>query len=169
MWYVLQVRTGTEENIRLQCRNNISEAVLSRCFIPYYEEKKRIRGEWRIQKKILFPGYVFVVTEQLDKLYEALKNIIGLTKLIRVGEKIVPLTSDEKNFLLGFGGKEQVARMSTGIIKGTKIIVTQGPLMGKEGYIRKVDRHKRKAWLEMKMFGRVQKIEVGLEIVEKKL
>ena len=33
MWYVLQVRTGTEENIRTQCRNNIPEAVLTRCFI----------------------------------------------------------------------------------------------------------------------------------------
>lgn len=168
MWYVLQVRTGTEENIRLQCRSNIPEAVLSRCFIPYYEEKKRIQGEWTIQKKVLFPGYVFVITENLEKLFEALKGVIGLTKLIGTGDEIVPLTEEEQEFLEGFGGDDQIVKMSEGIIEGDWIIVTRGPLCGKEGMIQKIDRHKRKAWLEMKMFGREQRVEVGLEIVEKR-
>ena len=60
-------------------------------------------------------------------------------------------------------------KMSEGIIEGAKIIVTRGPLMGKEGYIKKVDRHKRKARLELEMFGRMQEIVVGLEIVEKRV
>ena len=59
-------------------------------------------------------------------------------------------------------------KMSEGIIEGDQIIVTRGPLCGKEGLIQKIDRHKRKAWLEMKMFGREQRVEVGLEIVEKR-
>ena len=62
MWYVMQVRTGTEESIRIQCQSNIPAGVLERCFIPYYEERKHIRGTWITQKKVLFPGYVFVVT-----------------------------------------------------------------------------------------------------------
>ena len=36
MWYVMQVRAGTEENIRLQCSRKIPREVLERCFIPYY-------------------------------------------------------------------------------------------------------------------------------------
>lgn len=43
MWYVVQTRTGTEESIRIQCQKNVSAEVLERCFIPYYEEQKRIR------------------------------------------------------------------------------------------------------------------------------
>ena len=45
MWYVIQVRTGTEENIRLQCEANIPVEIMERCFIPYYEERRRIRGD----------------------------------------------------------------------------------------------------------------------------
>lgn len=41
------------------------------------------------------------------------------------------------------------------------------PLQGKEGCIRKIDRHKRKAWLEVELFGDRQLVEVGLEIVTK--
>ena len=39
--------------------------------------------------------------------------------------------------------------------------------MGMEGMIKKIDRHKRKAWLEVPMFGRVQTVQVGVEIVAK--
>lgn len=167
MWYVLQVRTGTEENIRTQCRNNIPEAVLTRCFIPYYEEKRRIRGTWTVIRKVLFPGYVFAVTDRPDDLHQSLKQVIGLTKLIGTGQEIVPLTEEEKNFLEELGGEEQVMAMSEGIIEGDQVIVTKGPLKGKEGMIRKIDRHKRKVWLEVKIFGKMQRVEAGLEIVAK--
>ena len=156
MWYVLQVRTGTEENIRTQCRNNIPEAVLTRCFIPYYEEKRRIRGTW-----------TFAVTDRPDDLHQSLKQVIGLTKLLGTGQEIVPLTEEEKNFLEELGGEEQIVAMSEGIIEGDQVIVTKGPLKGKEALIKKIDRHKRKVWLEVKMFGKMQRVEAGLEIVAK--
>lgn len=166
-WYVIQVRTGTEESIRIQCQSNISSSVLERCFIPYYEEKKHIRGEWITQKKVLFPGYVFVVTDNLNQLYESLRSVIGLTKLIGTGRDIVSLTDQEKYFLREFGGDKQMVPMSEGIIENSKVHVYSGPLKGKEAYIRKIDRHKRKAWLEIEMFGGLQKVQVGLEIVAK--
>lgn len=167
MWYVVQVRTGTEENIRLQCQANISESVLEGCFIPYYEEKKRIRGKWSTQKKTLFPGYVFVITEELEKLYEELKGVLGLTRLIGTGDDIVPLSQEEISFLERFGGENQVVEMSEGVIENSQVIVTAGPLKGMEGLIKKIDRHKRKAWLTIPMFGRTQNVQVGLEIVAK--
>ena len=57
--------------------------------------------------------------------------------------------------------------LSDGIIENSVTKIRSGPLKGKEGLIRKIDRHKRKAWLEVEMFWRKQEIEVGLEIVAK--
>lgn len=167
MWYVVQVFTGTEEKTRLQCQNSISSDVIEDCFIPYYEEKKHIRGEWVIQKKILFPGYLFFITTEIEKLYRELQYIQGLTKLLKTGEDVVSLTEEEVNFLISFGGKEQIVPLSEGIIVNSKVKVLSGPLVGREGYIRKIDRHKRKALLEIAMFGRMLKVQMGLEIVEK--
>lgn len=168
MWYVIQVRTGTEEHIVLQCERQIDENILERCFVPHYEEKKKFCGRWEVTERILFPGYVFVVTEQLEELHEQLKNVIGMTRLIGTGETIVPLSEEEVAFLSNMGGTQQVVEMSEGIIEHEQVIVTSGPLKGMEGSIVKIDRHKRKAWLEVPMFGRIQRIEVGLEIVEKR-
>ena len=57
--------------------------------------------------------------------------------------------------------------ISEGVIEKSKIKVYSGPLVGKEKYICRIDRHKRRAFLELPMFGRRQKIQVGLEIVSK--
>lgn len=167
MWYVVQVRTGTEESIVQQCEKTVSDSVLERCFIPYYEEKRHIRGKWMIHKKILFPGYVFVVTEKIEVLFGELQNVIGLTKLLGIGDDIVPLREEETQFLMTFGGEKQVVEMSEGIIEQSKVRVISGPLQGMEGCICKIDRHKRKAYLEVEMFGRMQRVQVGLEIVSK--
>lgn len=194
MWYVVQVRTGTEESVRKQCerllkgekeaadswadcaeiesksrkRTDSSTGIIERCFIPRYEEVKRYKGEWHRETKILFPGYVFVVSSDIRQLFAGLKSVIGLTKLLGTGDTIIPLTQEETDFLLQFGGKDQVVKLSEGIIENDRVIVTDGPLKGYEGLICKVDRHRKKAWLKMMIFGRMLEIEVGLEIVEKR-
>lgn len=167
MWYVIQVKTGTEESILIQCQKNIPDTILENCFIPCYEEKKRIRGVWTIQKRRLFPGYVFLVAGNLEQISFQLKHIIGRTRLLGIGDEIIPLTDEEIQFLVAFGGEKQVVEMSEGIIEGAEVKILSGPLQGREALIRKIDRHKRKAYLELKMFGRMQKVQVGLEIVEK--
>ncbi len=167
MWYVVQVFTGTEQSICRQAEKVISTAILPRIFIPYYEEKRHSCGEWKLLQKVLFPGYVFVVTDHIEELWLQLKKVIGLTRLIGAGEDIIPLTEEEVDFLLNFGKEEQIVKMSQGIIENDHVHITDGPLMGMEGSIRKIDRHKRKAWVEVQMFGRKQVVQVGVEIVRK--
>lgn len=167
MWYVMQVRTGTEEKIRCQCEKVIDCSILERCFIPYFQRKKRFQGEWHIQKEILFPGYVFLITEQPEPLTDELKKVIGLTKLLKTGEEITPLSHEEVALLMKLGNEEQEVEMSTGIIEGDKVRIYEGPLQGMEGLIKKIDRHKRMAYLEVEMFGRTVEMKVGLEIVSR--
>ncbi len=168
MWYVIQVRTGTEEKICIQCKKTIPKSIMEHCFIPHYEEKRKIQGKWKTLQHVLFPGYVFVITNEIDKLRDKLKSVIGMTRLIGSGDDVVPLTDQEIALLLSFGGDKQLIEMSEGIIIGDMIIINSGPLKGKEGYIRKINRHKRKAWLEIPFFGSMQTVQVGLEIVEKR-
>lgn len=168
MWYVVQVRTGTEERIKIQCAKVIDQTVLEQCFIPHYLEKKRYQGAWHTEENILFPGYVFLVSQRLPELYKNLRRVVGLTKLLGTGKEIVPLTDEETSFLQKMGADEYAIEISRGIMINGAVSITEGPLTGMEGYIRKIDRHKRKAWLEIVMFGRTMEMEVGLEIVEKR-
>ncbi len=195
MWYVIQVFTGTEERTAESCRRVIgiqdkdaddvlqdadsvfqgtdgilqnADTVLQKCFIPYVIRKRRYYGEWHEEKKILFPGYVFLVSDNPGELFLRLKKVPGLTKLLGTGDEIVPLSAEEEELLKKLGGESQVVEGSIGILEQDKIIVTEGPLQGMEGYIRKIDRHKRTAWLEVELMGRKIETQVGLEIVEKR-
>ena len=166
MWYVIQVRTGTEQEIVKQCRTVIPAEILEKSFLPCFEEMKRYQGTWHKEQKLLFPGYVFLISSAPEQLYQKLKKVIGLTKLLKTGEQIISLTESEIEFLLRFGGKEQLVKMSTGFVEQDRIVIMEGPLKGMEGYIRKIDRHRREANLELPMFGRILDVKVGLDYCE---
>lgn len=168
MWYVIQVKTGNEEEISTQCSRIVDPAVLEKSFIPYCEQMKKYHGEWHKEKKVLFPGYVFLVSGDKDRLFLELKKVTGLTKLLGTGQEVVPLTLPEIEFLQRFGKEDQIVEMSRGIIENDRVIITSGPLKGNEALIKKIDRHKRRAYLEIEMFGRKVETQVGLEIVEKR-
>ena len=98
---------------------------------------------------------------------ELLKRVEAMTKLLGAGDDIIALTQNEIDFLLRFAGDEELVKMSQGMIIGDKVVILSGPLKGMESTIQRIDRHKRKAWLNLEMFGRQQLVEVGVEIVKK--
>lgn len=167
MWYVVQVRVGCEENIRIQCERTISSNVLERCFIPYVESVRKKTGEFISLKKPLFPGYVFLVSENGVELFYKLKQVIGFSSLLRSEEEILSLSEEEIAFLELLGGDKQIIEMSEGIIERGRTKVRRGPLVGQEEKIVKIDRHKRKAWIDLTVGGETKTVGVGLEILEK--
>lgn len=167
MWYVVQVRTGTEEAIKVQCEKVVNELVLGKCFIPYYKALKKYRGDWHIEQKILFPGYLFVISDDAGQLFLELKKVLGLTKLLGMGQDILPLSETETEFLRLCGKEEMIVDISVGIIEDGGLRVIEGPLMGLEKYVKKIDRHKRRAYIEVELAGEVKRTQVGLEVVEK--
>ena len=90
-----------------------------------------------------------------------------MTKLIGIGDQILPLVQEEVELLMRIGTDKQLVEMSSGIIENDRVRILSGPLMGMEGNIRRIDRHKRIAYLEIEMFGRTVEMKVGLEIIRK--
>ena len=167
MWYVIQVSTGKEEQILEMIIKYGVQEYLEECFIPKYERRKKCLGQWRTEEAVLFPGYIFIITEDVEGLYLALKQIPKLTKLLGTGEKWTSMSKEDVEIIEMLSGRDRLVKFSEGYIEGNKVTVVSGALQGLEGVIRKIDRHKRLAWLEMDMFGRKTKFEVGLEIVRK--
>lgn len=81
--------------------------------------------------------------------------------------EIVPLVQEEIDLLMKIGTDKQLVEISSGVIENDRVQILAGPLMGMEGNIRRIDRHKRTAYLEIEMFGRTVEMKVGLEIIRK--
>ena len=84
-----------------------------------------------------------------------------------IAETSTQLLPEQEKLLQSFLGKENHMKMSAGYIKDGTAFITQGPLQGKEKMIRKIDRHKRLARLEIPIGDKFREIRAGLEITSK--
>ena len=169
MWYVIQVYTGHEMEIAQKCRDRVIEETED-VFVPLAERKTKLRGEWKIIRTRLFPGYVFIETERIEDFHIRLKQIKGMTKVLRTGETMTPLLEEEEMYLrqLGLADNGHVVEYSEGYLEGEKLVVTSGALEGYEGWIKKILRHKRLVILEVPLMGRTVEVTLGLGVVEKR-
>lgn len=164
--YVIYTRAGNEEKLR----DKITDLVLlpgDEVYIPMYNRQKKYEGEYRVVTRPLFQGYVFYETEDGISLWERLRKITDIKKLLRDGDdEVAPLKKEEEILLYKLCGKEHVLDISEGYKEGSRVRVIKGPLMGQEALIKKVNRHKRIAVIEIDMFQRKMELVVGLQILQ---
>ena len=173
-WVVLFARTGSEEKLVQMLREKLNaEEYLP--FVPTKETPYRNKGVVYKIRKPLFLGYVFVQTGIepnliAGRLAKALENVKDIYSILHYSD-------DERDVVIREGERLYWERLfdadfcvvgSIGFIEGDVIQITSGALVGLEGRIRKINRHKREAVVEMEMMGAKREVAVMLEIVEKK-
>lgn len=165
MWYVIQTTSGEEQHCLALCKAKLDKSLYKEMFVPMYVDKMHFKKKWHDVKKVLFPAYFFVDTEDINAVQEEMAHIDRLTKTLRNAEMVAPIREEEQEFLQSLMNSEYVVECSTGFIIGDRVCITEGPLRNHYGFIRKIDRHRRIAKLEINFFGRQTPVEVGLEIL----
>ena len=167
-WYVIQVMTGTEERIAASIRQLLSSDFYELCFVPLQEMPFKKDGKYVTITRPLFPGYLFLITDNIDQVNTELWKLAGFTRILGTSGSFVPLSREEVEAFRGLADHNYNVSLSKGYILGDQITVTEGPLKGQEGRIKKIDRHKRTAIVEMPFLGKTTGVRVPLEIVEKR-
>ncbi len=169
MWYAVWVETGKEDIIKESCIKLLDDAVYNDIFVLRFNRSRKYYGKWHKESKVMFPGYIFVDTDTPAQLHENLKNVPAFTKVLgHDKDEFVPIESNKERLFKDMINDNHEIELSVGLIEGDRIIITDGPLEGKEAMICKINRHKRTATLDVEMFGGTVGVTVGLEIVEKK-
>ena len=161
--------TGKEEVVKDEILAQIGQENKDKIHILTRDRKQKYRGEWQSRKEKLFPGYLFMDLEasQVEPVRQILRKATEHAKVLKTGDELCPIHAQEEQFLRRLTGDTTNVAVSVGVIEGDQIIVKEGPLIGMEGMIKRIDRHKRMAVLEVELFNRVSEVKVGLEIVEK--
>ncbi len=174
MWYVIQVISGQENQTILLIEKMVSEGTIKQCFVPIRRLKKKFCGAWHDVTEKLFPGYVFLITEQPQLLYEELKSVPALTKILgRNEEYFTPLTETDVQIMkkLQDGVESNQSwgiEISEVLVEaGNRIKILSGPLVNLKGQIKKINLHKRIAAVEVEFMGRKTVVNLGIEMVER--
>lgn len=176
MYFVIQVKSTSENEMMNSIKRIVDEIYISDIFIPTRVRMKKAKGSWQKYQERWFPGYIFVETNKPKELARELRKVDGFTKLVGFGNigniTYTPLSKKDENLinrLMNRENKESVISLSKiEIDEGKKIRVIDGPLLGFEGTVIKYNFHKRTALVDMDFNGNVVSVQLGIEIIEKK-
>lgn len=168
-YYALQVKTRAEDVY-------IKRAVLSlsaetrdkvRFIFPRRKLTIRQRGENKTQIEPVFPGYIFMETENLERvLYWHLRTTPGFFRFLPENKDPKPLEGRDLALLSHFMSFGDVADKSkVRFDENDRIQILEGPLKGLEGYIVKVDRRKGRARVMLDMYKDQFAIDFAFEIL----
>ncbi len=164
--FVCHVKTGEEKKF-IQLFTKLHPQWNNRVdfHTPLRQLKIRRAGKVRLEKKPLFPGYIFVETEELiPELYLGLRSIDGLLRILPDNHRIQPLPPDHREMigrLIHRGGVLELSKVRFN--ENGRIQVISGPLEGLEGKIIKVDRRKQRARIRLDMYDASHMIDLGFE------
>lgn len=152
IWYLLRCQKEDEADYRQRCDDLVETETLQEVHCFQYQKMMRYRGEWHLERRTLLPGYIF---------------LLGRERLTLNKGKAISLCPCEPPFMRELCQEGSLIGMSRGVLKDGAPTITSGPLKGREGLIRRIDRHKRTAEIEIPVDGKRQRVTVGLEIYEK--
>ena len=173
MWYVIQTMTGKEEELTEVLDKMLPQTICEKSFLIKRETCWRLKGEHKIQKEILFPGYVFVKTQTPETLYYQLKEVPKLSKLLSDGEEeFLPVREDEQEFLESLITIEQAEEKEEYIVKRSEIetdeegnIVWAGaPLSQYLGNVVRKRIRKRYVVIEKELFGKKRTVLLSIRL-----
>ena len=171
MYYVVQVKTGKEQQAIEDILKNKPDDPSFDVFAPYRKALRKFKGQLKEVIERCFPGYVFVETDNVKGLFEQLYWTPGFTRLLgREADtnNFVPLNQDEARMIdiLYARNNDRITEISNIEVKeGEMIRVLDGPLAGLETQIKKVNLHKRKVTIEYMMCGRLVTSDIAINIV----
>lgn len=167
MWYVIQVQARHETAVVEKCHERDVLLPGENIFTIFSERMVKERGEWKRKIEPAFQKYIFAETEDTDGFRIRLRKVHELTKMLGADGSIIPVYPEEQEMLQKLGGEEHVIRYSEGYMLGDRLVVTEGPMKGMEGFVKWVDRHQRIAGIEVFLLGRQLIVKMGIGVLKR--
>ncbi|MFK4467834.1 antiterminator LoaP [Bacillus sp. RC252] len=188
-WHALFVNTGEEDKVRKMIYQFLDETDIH-VIVPKRRLTERKQGKsYEIIKKI-FPGYVFLNTQMNVEIYYELQQIPQYCRLlnqydnhikpdkkkskITMGNSVEntndvfsfsKIDEEEMTQVLQLIGNGEVIDYSTLYVENAKVTVLDGPLKGKEGIIKKIDKRKKRARIALTFMGDEKVLDIGIQML----
>ncbi len=144
-WYLLRVPEGREAATCAELKRLVPGDLLKDAFALRKERWFKRAGEWSLVPVDMYRGYAFAVSPDAAGLARALTRLTLPAALVGTGSRSwAPLADEVASWYASVADEGHVIRSSTAVIVDGVLHVTEGPLVGQEARISKVDRHRRR-------------------------
>lgn len=162
MWYVLQVSTGKEMAVTSTLTNN---QVLA--YVPRENRLIRKGGGWCQKEYTLFPGYVFLNLNYTAENYYMVKAIPGVLRFLGPdGLHPSTLTYLEAEWIKLLAGEGKPLEPTTAqLTPEGEVKLGTGILQHFPSRIKKIDKHSRRATVELSVCGEKRTIPLSFNLL----
>lgn len=164
LWYAVQTYTGREGKLAEMIRRIVPKECVGECFVPYFEQMHCWHQQNQIRVLRLFPGYLFLSTDDIGGLFQWLKMVPSMTKVLTAGAfEFVPMEDGETEFLLQMMDADRIVRLSYVATDGNnRVSFLSGPLEKCRDRIENYQFHKRFARVRLRIAGQEKTARVGI-------
>lgn len=135
--------------------------------IPKRKMQERHQGQLVEVIIKMFPGYILIRTENAWEIYNRTRRLEHLYRFLYHNGKIDEISLDEISNIIYMVDKEGVIGISNIFVENDMVKVIDGPLCNYTGWIKKVDKHKRRIKVLFKFSGQDHLIDLSVNIIEK--
>ena len=165
-WYTIFVESGYEDEVAYLIRTRNEELIEKSAYqllIPKRRLIERRQGKNRKVVRKMFPGYILVETDNVLEFYKHICCIPHIRNILHVDGTFLEIKKKEINDILIFGNDNGIIEMSKGVRVGSTVHITEGPLVGYEGKIKKIDWRRCRVKVNFDINDCVFPIYLGLE------
>ncbi len=168
-YFAAQVQTNKEDffidsvQVALEMRKDKQRLVFLKRCLP-----TRRAGKVQNEYKAIFPGYIFIETEDIDmELFNTLRHTKYFLRFLPENKHISSIENRDLSLLQHFMKMGTVAEVSTvSFDENDRVVIISGPMMGLEGSIVKVDKRKKRAKIALDFSNEQFLIDLAFNILE---
>jgi len=169
-WYTVKVQSNREksvsEKLKFDMMREFKEEV--NVLIPSQYLSVIKNGKVKQKEQLLYPGYIFVETESIDKVLHFSKMINGMNNVLKdpQGNPIVMRNSEIQR--MAGEVEERKSSADKGLYAiGQEVSIINGPFATFRGKIQTIDYEKDKVKIELSIFGRATIVDLTLADISK--
>lgn len=172
MYCCLHCLTGREEAVRTRLQRLFDENGFRGSVVWFPKKRCRliVKGSAIETKRPLFPGYVFFYfPEDEDALPEfEIRRTPDVIRFLSYGDGSISLHGSDlgvARWIDDFNGDIPISKAV--YTPGESIRIAEGPLKGMDAMITKVDRHRKKVWVNFNIDGAMNNVVLDVEFISR--
>mgnify|MGYP000869329166 FL=1 len=166
-WYAIFVESGYEDEFCLfinKAKSYLFGDIQFDLLVPKRKIYERKQGICKEVIRKIFPGYVLLRTDNIYEFYYGGKEGPHFIRFLKNGYNFLEIQPDEIGPILLLANQEGLIDISQAFIIQDRLVITDGPLAGRERIIKKIDKRKGRAKVEFSIDSSTRMIDLGINI-----
>ena len=167
-WYTIRVATNKERFVNEKIKQDYARRGLKiETLLPIEKSYFLKAGKKAFRDKIIYPGYIFVRSDNLEILQETLRLIPGNSGILksRTGEPAILKQSEVEKMI---ADTERAATIDLqSFTMGEIVSIIGGPFDKFRGTIEEINKEKSKVKVNVSIFGRATPVDLTMEQIQK--